>query len=69
MQESADFVHDHKAELMASASAAVMQKIMSHEGAQKAMATTIKQMTDRANKRESTFRPGAGVPNETHAPG
>ena len=61
MQESADFVHDHKAELMASASAAVMQKIMAHEGAQQAMATTIKQMTDRANKRESTFRPGAGM--------
>ena len=69
MQESADFVHDHKAELMASASAAVMQKIMGHEGAQQAMVTTMKQMSERANSRETTFRPGAGVPTQTTTPG
>jgi len=69
MQESADFVHDHKAELMASASAAVMQKIMAHAGAQQAMVTTMQQMADAANKRETTFRPGAGVPTEPTAPG
>ena len=61
MQESADFVHDHKAELMASAGAAVMQKIMAHEGASQAMATTIAQMSKKP-ARETTFRPGAGVP-------
>ena len=69
MQESADYVHDHKAELMASAGAAVMQKIMAHEGAQKAMATTIQQMSERASTRETTFRPGAGVPNDSATPG
>ena len=69
MQESADYVHDHKAELMASAGAAVMQKIMAHEGAQKAMATTIQQMSERATQRETTFRPGAGVPTDSPTPG
>ncbi len=69
MQESADYVHDHKAELMASAGAAVMQKIMAHEGAQKAMATTIQQMSERASTRETTFRPGAGVPTDSPTPG
>ena len=64
MQASADYVEANKTALMASASAAVMQKIMAHEGAQAAMVTTIKQMSDKANTRESTFRPGAGVPTE-----
>ncbi len=64
MQASADYVEANKTALMASASAAVMQKIMAHEGAQAAMVTTIKQMTDKANQRESAFRPGAGVPTE-----
>jgi limonene 1,2-monooxygenase len=65
MQASADYVHDHKAELMAAAGAAVMQKIMAHEGAQQAMVTTMKQMAERANQRETTFRPGAGIPEST----
>jgi limonene 1,2-monooxygenase len=64
MQASADYVEANKTALMASASAAVMQKIMAHEGAQAAMVTTIKQMSDKANTRESAFRPGAGVPTE-----
>ncbi len=64
MQASADYVEANKTTLMASASAAVMQKIMAHDGAQAAMVTTIKQMSDKANKRESAFRPGAGVPTE-----
>ena len=64
MQASADYVEANKTSLMASASAAVMQKIMAHDGAQAAMVTTIKQMSDKANKRESAFRPGAGVPTE-----
>jgi hypothetical protein len=49
---------------MASAGAAVMQKIMAHEGAQAAMVTTMQQMAARAGQRESAFRPGAGVPTE-----
>ena len=69
MQASADFVHDHQAELMASASAAVMKEIMSHEGAQQAMAVTMQQMAERANPRETTFRPGAGVPTDATTPG
>jgi len=64
MQASADYVEANKTALMASASAAVMQKIMAHEGAQAVMVTTIKQMSDKANTRESAFRPGAGVPTE-----
>ena len=62
MQASADYVEANKATLMASAGAAVMQKIIAHEGAQAAMVTTMQQMADRANRRESAFRPGAGVP-------
>jgi limonene 1,2-monooxygenase len=63
LQASADFVHDHQAELMAGASRAVMSKIMSHQGASQAMATTIANMTkDReAGTGDTTFRPGAGL--------
>ena len=64
MQESADYVEANKATLMAGAGAAVMQKIMAHEGAQAAMVTTMQQMAERTNQRESAFRPGAGVPAE-----
>ena len=64
MQASADYVEANKAGLMANASAAVMQKIMAHEGAQAAMFTTMQQMAERSNQRESAFRPGAGVPTE-----
>ncbi|MCU1367977.1 MAG: class flavin-dependent oxidoreductase, partial [Ilumatobacteraceae bacterium] len=62
MQASADYVEANKTALIASASAAVMQKIMAHEGAQAAMVTTMQQMSNRNAKRESAFRPGAGVP-------
>jgi limonene 1,2-monooxygenase len=65
-QASADYVGANKAELMAGASAAVMSKIMAHEGAAQAMATTMSQMAEAAKKRapgtgDTTFRPGAGL--------
>ena len=72
MQASADFVEAHKAELIGGASAAVMSKILAHDGAAAAMATTMTQMAERAAARaakheepenDTTFRPGAGLPN------
>ncbi|MEY2416986.1 MAG: limonene 1,2-monooxygenase, partial [Ilumatobacteraceae bacterium] len=72
MQASADYVEANKAELMGGASAAVMSKILAHEGAAAAMATTMAQMAERAAKRNAhneepgndpAFRPGAGLPN------
>jgi limonene 1,2-monooxygenase len=63
-QASADYVEANKTALIAGASAAVMQKIMAHEGAQAAMVTTMQQMAERGARRESAFRPGAGVPIE-----
>jgi limonene 1,2-monooxygenase len=65
MQASADYVEANKTALIAGASAAVMQKIMAHDGAQAAMVTTMQQMAERAHQRESAFRPGAGVPTES----
>ncbi len=62
MQASADYVEVNKTALIAGASAAVMQKIMAHEGAQAAMVTTMQNMAKKGAKRESAFRPGAGVP-------
>jgi limonene 1,2-monooxygenase len=71
MQASADYVEANKAELIGGASAAVMSKIMGHEGAAAAMATTMQQMAERAARRsngdnetgnEPAFRPGAGLP-------
>ena len=62
MQASADFVHDHQTELIAGATAAVMSKIMAHEGASRAMATTMANMAN-ASKSESAFRPGPGLPS------
>jgi limonene 1,2-monooxygenase len=44
---SAAYVHDHQGELMGAASAAVMAKIMQHDGAAQAMAVTLQQMADR----------------------
>jgi limonene 1,2-monooxygenase len=66
LRRSMAYLHDNQAELMAGAGAAVMQKIMAHEGAQKAMATTISQMAQRAEaetERAATFRPGGGLPD------
>jgi hypothetical protein len=57
---------------MGGASAAVLSKILAHEGAAAAMATTMAQMAERAAKRkvhneepvnDPSFRPGAGLPN------
>ncbi len=69
-QASAAYVGANKSELMAGAGAAVMSKIMSHEGASAAMATTMQQMAAaRAPKIEGdgpsndpVFRPGGGIP-------
>jgi limonene 1,2-monooxygenase len=72
MQASADYVEANKAELIGGASAAVLSKILAHEGAAAAMATTMAQMAERAAARRATndepandpaFRPGAGLPN------
>ena len=59
---SAQYVAANKTDLIAGATAAVMNKIMTHEGATAALATTIAQMTERANKGKSdpAFRPGVG---------
>ena len=51
---------------MGGAGRAVMAKIMSHEGAAKAMATTMEQMQQRARD-DAFFRPGAGVPEGSAA--
>lgn len=66
MQASADYLNANKGELMAGATAAVMSKIMAHEGAAQAMATTMAQMAEAAKTRppgttDTTFRPGAGL--------
>jgi hypothetical protein len=50
-----------------------MSKILAHEGAAAAMATTMAQMAERAASRKGkdependpTFRPGAGIPNQS----
>ena len=47
---------------MGGASRAVMSKIMAHEGAAAAMATTMAQMAARQTAEDTTFRPGAGLP-------
>jgi limonene 1,2-monooxygenase len=73
MQASADYVEANKTELIGGASAAVMSKIMAHEGAAAALATTMAQMAERQAARtakadadqpenDTTFRPGAGLP-------
>jgi len=74
MQASADYVEANKAELIGGASAAVMSKILSHEGAAAALATTMSQIAERNAARQAksaddependpTFRPGAGIPS------
>ena len=72
MQASSDYVAANKAELMGGATAAVLSKILAHEGAAAAMATTMAQMAERAAARQArgdsaandpAFRPGAGLPN------
>ncbi len=65
LRESQQYLHENQAELIGGASRAVMSKIMAHEGAAKAMATTLEQAAqaaaDEAN-RDAVFRPGAGIP-------
>lgn len=65
MRASAEYVEANKAELIGGASAAVMSKIMAHQGAAAAMATTMAQMAERAARQanDPTFRPGPGLPN------
>jgi limonene 1,2-monooxygenase len=63
MRESQQYLHDHQAELMGGATRAVMSKILAHEGAAAAMATTMEQMAQRAADEQTEFRPGAGLPS------
>ena len=74
MVASAEYVEANKAELIGGASAAVLNKILAHEGAAAAMATTMAQMAQRAAARvaknegpanDPVFRPGAGLPDPT----
>lgn len=71
LRASVEYLHENQASLMAGASAAVMQKIMGHEGAAKALATTIEQMAAARKSdgdgdvAESAFRPGGGIPTGT----
>lgn len=60
---SAEYVAARKGELIAGATAAVLSKIMEHEGAAAALATTMKQAADRAAAKENdpVFRPGSGL--------
>ena len=77
MQASADYLNANKAELMAGATAAVMSKIMAHEGAAQAMAVTMTQMAEAAaeaaargeKSTDTTFRPGAGLAEAHQASG
>jgi limonene 1,2-monooxygenase len=59
---SAEYVAAHKSDLIAGATAAVMSKIMTHQGATAALATTMAQMAERAarNENDPSFRPGTG---------
>jgi limonene 1,2-monooxygenase len=64
LRSSMQFLHDHQSELMAGAGAAVMQKIMGHQGASAAMAVTAQQLAEQAaarRERAATFRPGGGL--------
>lgn len=63
MQESADYLNANKSTLMAGASAAVMSKIMNHQGAAQAMAATMANMAKAREEgtTDTTFRPGAGL--------
>lgn len=63
LQASADYLEVNKAELMAGASAAVMSKIMAHQGAAEALGVTMANMAKQREKgqTDTTFRPGAGL--------
>jgi len=63
IRASQRYLHDNREELMGGASRAVMSKIMAHDGAAKAMAATMAQMAARQTAEDTTFRPGAGLPD------
>ena len=71
MQASADYVSEHRGELMAGASAAVMSKILGHAGAAQAMAVTMANMAAarEAGEADTTFRPGPGLADAHSAGG
>jgi limonene 1,2-monooxygenase len=50
LRASADYVHENQGELIAGASAAVMQKIMANETAAAAMAVTMQQIAERRQR-------------------
>jgi limonene 1,2-monooxygenase len=62
MQASAEYLEANKAELMGGATAAVLNKILAHEGATAAMATTMAQMAERTATRLAKD----GLPNPEH---
>ena len=61
IRASQQYLHENQADLMGGASRAVMSKIMAHEGAAKALATTMEQMKAQQGE-ATTFRPGGGFP-------
>ena len=65
LRDSQQYLHDRQAELMGAVGKAVMSKIMAHDGAAAALATTLEQRKAAAEaqtSRQTEFRPGAGVP-------
>ncbi|MFZ4810816.1 MAG: LLM class flavin-dependent oxidoreductase [Ilumatobacteraceae bacterium] len=69
LQASADYLTANQADLMAGAGKAVMSKILGHEGAAQAMATTMANMAKAKDERtgDTTFRPGAGLADAHNA--
>ena len=62
IRASQQYLHDNQAELMGGASRAVMSKILAHEGAAAALATTQANLKAQKTTDDATFRPGVGVP-------
>ncbi len=67
MQASADYVEANKAELIGGATAAVLSKIMAHEGAAAAMATTMTQMAERAAARQAKANDRCTIPRASES--
>jgi limonene 1,2-monooxygenase len=65
LQDSANFVHDNKKELVAGATAAIMAKVKADPRAAEAMAVTMKQMRERAQG--GGWRPNAPAPADGDA--
>ena len=70
LRESQEYLNTHQSELMGGATQAVLSKILAHEGAAEAMATTMQQAADAAEKgpKQSEFRPGGGLPSPSNSP-